>query len=289
MFHALKAFANSLLLPPAGPLLVCALGLVLIWRRRGRLGWTLLLAGLACSWFLATPLVADTLAALAEHYPPLDANARTGAQAIVILGGGGERADAPEYAGPVADLVLLERLTYGAFLARRTGLPLLVTGTPLEARVMQVTLSRNFGLATRWVEDQSRDTYANAQYSARLLHAAGVKRIILVSSSTHLWRAVHEFEDTGLEVVPAPEGALGHHPSEGTRLVPGPVSQLRSDAAIHELIGEPLRRLLRALGVRERFERVAPADRQSGPPGDTAAPSGGPPAPSADHPAPTGA
>lgn len=165
MYYFLKALANSLLLPPSGPLLVSAVGAVLIRRRRGRLGWTLLVAGLISCWPMATPLVADTLSALAEHYPPLDPNSRTGAQAIVVLGGGGERGEAPEYGGPAAGLVLLERLTYGAFLARRTGLPLLVTGTPLEARVMRVTLSRNFGLPTHWVEDRSRDTYDNAQYS----------------------------------------------------------------------------------------------------------------------------
>ena len=66
--------------------------------------------------------------AWSEHYPPLDLPRAADAQAIVILGGGGQRSFAPEYGGPAADPVLLEKLNYGAFIARKTGLPILVTG-----------------------------------------------------------------------------------------------------------------------------------------------------------------
>jgi len=257
VYFVLKALARTLVLPPAGPLIVASIGLVLLWRQRRIAGGSLLLAGLISSWLLATPVVADALSALAEHYPPLDLSAATGAQAIVILGGGGERLIAPEYAGPVADSVLLERLTYGAYVARRTGLPVLVTGTPAEAKAMQVTLSRNFGLQVRWIDAQSHDTYENAHYSERLLHAAGVRRIILVTSSTHLWRATHEFQDVGLEVVPAPAGVLARREAGLFRWVPTPVALMRAHAALYELIGEPLRKLQHASGVRERFDKRA--------------------------------
>ena len=97
------------------------------------------------------------------------------AQAIVILGGGGQRRYAPEYGGPAADPLLLERLAYGAYVAHQTGLPILVSGNGIEARAMRDTLVRNFGIEPRWVEDRAYDTFDNASNSAQLLRADGVQ------------------------------------------------------------------------------------------------------------------
>src|SRR6185369_731300 len=48
-------------------------------------------------------------------------------QAIVILGGG-RRSDSPEFGGDTVSHYTLERVRYGAQLARQTGLPVLVSG-----------------------------------------------------------------------------------------------------------------------------------------------------------------
>ncbi len=74
------------------------------------------------------------------------------AQAIVILGGGGQRALAPEYGGPSAGPELMDKLAYGAYLSRRTGLPILVTGFGIEAEAMRATLRENFDIQPRWVD-----------------------------------------------------------------------------------------------------------------------------------------
>jgi uncharacterized SAM-binding protein YcdF (DUF218 family) len=252
MFVFLKALARSLILPPAGPLIIAIAGLLLSTRRR-KVGGALLVAGLGSLWLCATPVVADALSRLAERYPALDLSRPTNAQAIVILGGGDLRLAAPEYAGgPAAELDLLDRLSYGAFVARRTSLPVLVSGTDPEANAMRVSLARDFGVSTRWFENQSRDTYENAHFSALLLRADGVRRIVLVTTSTHLWRAAHEFSSAGLEVVPAPAGVWAPRETGVSRFVPSPAGLLRSHAALYELIGEPMRRLLAALHLRKQ-------------------------------------
>jgi uncharacterized SAM-binding protein YcdF (DUF218 family) len=252
MFAFLKALARSLILPPAGPLIIAMAGLVLSNRRR-KVGGALLVAGLGSLWLCATPVVADTLSRLAERYPALDLSRPTNAQAIVILGGGGVRLAAPEYAGgPAAELALLDRLSYGAFVARRTSLPVLVSGSDHEANAMRICLARDFGVRTRWFENQSRDTYENAHFSASILRADGVRRIVLVTSSTHLWRAAHEFSSAGLEVVPAPVGVWAPREIGVIRFVPSPAGLLRSHAALYELIGEPMRALLAALHLRRQ-------------------------------------
>jgi uncharacterized SAM-binding protein YcdF (DUF218 family) len=256
MYFTLKALLRSLLLPPAGPLLLALLGALLL-RRRRRLGGLLIGLGLATLWLLCTPLIADALVRLAEHYPALDLGQPTGAQAIVIIGGGGVRNFAPEFGGPAPESTLLERLDYGAFVARRTGLPVLVSGAPQEALAMRVSLARDFGIAVRWSENQSFDTYQNARLSARILRGAGITRIVLVTSSTQLWRAAHEFQGAGLEVVPAPAAVSVPDELVVQRFVPGPAALMRSNSALHELLGEAARRLQAALGVRERFDRKA--------------------------------
>jgi uncharacterized SAM-binding protein YcdF (DUF218 family) len=120
---------------------------------------------------------------------------------------------------------------------------------------MAQTLSRNFGVVPRWIDGNSRDTFENAQLSARLLFPAGVRRIILVTSSAHEWRAAHEFMDAGFDVVPAPAGVSTTREYGVFHYVPSSAALSRSYSAIYELIGEPMRRLLAAGGVREKLDR----------------------------------
>jgi uncharacterized SAM-binding protein YcdF (DUF218 family) len=245
----LKTLLRGLILPPAGPLLLAMLGFALL-RVRPLLARICLIAGLASLWLLSTPIVSDALTHLAEMYPPLDMRQAANAQAIVILGGGGQRTMAPEYQGPAAEPLMLERLSYGAYIAKLTGLPVLVTGFSVEARAMHDSLRRNFEMETRWVDDQAYDTFQNARNSARILKADGVHRIILVTHATHMRRAVHEFTDSGLDVVPAPVGLLAARDFGPLQLVPNPDALHRSQMAIYELIGEPVRLLLSASHLR---------------------------------------
>jgi uncharacterized SAM-binding protein YcdF (DUF218 family) len=55
-----------------------------------------------------------------------------------------------------------------------------------------------------WFETQSLNTHENAVRSAEVLKREGVNQILLVTSATHMPRAVRLFEKQGLEVIPAP-------------------------------------------------------------------------------------
>ena len=250
MFPYLKSILRNLVLPPAGLLILAFVGLLLT-RRHRRLGHTLIAISLALLWLGSLPVVADALQRLAEHYPPLDLSRPVNAQAIVILAGGDVRW-AAEFGGPTATRDTLERLMYGAFVARRTSLPVLVSGSPKEAEAMQATLSRDFGIEARWVENQSGDTFENARFSARLLHVDHVTRIILVTTSTHEWRAAHEFMAAGLQVVPAPVGLQDRRPLQVPSFLPVTGALMLSHQAIYELVGEPVREILSALHLRRQ-------------------------------------
>ena len=250
MFILLKSLARDLILPPAGPLIIAVLGLLLVSRRR-QLGVALVVIGVGSLWLFATPVVADVLTRFAERYPSLDLSKPVNAQAIVVIGGGGVRI-APEYGGPALEGPSLARMNYTAFLAHRTSLPVAVSGSAEEARAMSTVLSRDFGITVCWAENQSGDTFENARFSARLLQPAGIHRIILVTDSTHEWRAVHEFMGAGFEVVPAPVGGeVGRAHGVGG-YVPKHDGLARSSAAVYELIGETVREVMSATHLRRQ-------------------------------------
>ena len=166
------------------------------------------------------------------------------AQAIVILGGGVRR-NALEYGGDTVGRLTLDRVRYGALVARATGLPVLVTGglrsTRSEADVMRETLEREFGVPVRWTEDRSRNTRENAQFSAARLEKEGVKRVVLVAHGFDMRRARAEFTAAGLEVVPAPTFVPGEGSFELTDLIPSVGALQASYYALYELLANLVR------------------------------------------------
>jgi len=196
-----------LVLPPNGPLLLVVAGLALAGRWP-RLGRRIAVAGMLALTVLSMPIVGAWMIERLDRTPPLDVRKPTDAQAIVILGGGVRRY-AAEYQEPTISGITLARVRYGAKLARRTGLPVLVSGgaardLPAEAPLMRKVLVDELGVPVRWVEAKSRDTHENAVNSAALLKASGISRVILVGHSFDFPRTRKEFEAAGIGVIPAP-------------------------------------------------------------------------------------
>jgi uncharacterized SAM-binding protein YcdF (DUF218 family) len=195
----LNAVADALL-PPAS-LAAAAFLLFLAGPRWHRLGLAVLAAFLA----LGTGLVA---AALMASLTFSDAPPGPEPAAIVILSADGIVLPKPLTLQPGP--LTMERMRAGAELHRRTGLPILVSGgsflgdpTPLAA-MMASSLKEDFGIDVRWQEDQSADTWQNAQFSASVLRAAGISRVYLVTSVWHMRRALFAFRHFGVDAVPAP-------------------------------------------------------------------------------------
>lgn len=207
-----KPILATLVLPPAGPLLLALLGVALA-RRWHRSGLALATAGLALAWVLSLNAVGVFLSrTLVDLPPPISPEALARVQAIVILGGGVEP-HAPEYGEPQPSPHTLARLRYGALLARRSGKPLAFSGgvgwsatgmTSPEGPAARRFLETDHGLRLRWLDDRSRDTRENARETAALLKKDGVVRIALVSDAWHLQRAAGHFRAAGLQVTPAP-------------------------------------------------------------------------------------
>jgi uncharacterized SAM-binding protein YcdF (DUF218 family) len=241
----LRKLAGALVLPPTGPLLLAIAG-ALLRRRRPRLGGVMLWAGLLTLLALSLGPVSDALLAVASEGAPLQVEDARTAGAVVVLGGGLRR-QALEYGGDTLGRLTLERVRYGARVARATGLPVLVTGgsvfgdTATEAAVMRAALEQEFGVPVRWAEDRSRNTHENAVYSAAMLKRDRVTRVVLVTHGFDMRRARAEFEAAGIAVVPAPTYIPHPVPPALPDYLPSMVALQGSYFALYELLANAVR------------------------------------------------
>jgi uncharacterized SAM-binding protein YcdF (DUF218 family) len=247
----IKAVLKALVLPPVGPLLLAVAGLALLGRHpRG--GRAIAAAGVIVVLALSLPPVAYVLMRTVDASPPLTAEAARAAKAIVILGGGVRR-NAPEYGGDTLGHLTLERVRYGARVARQTGLPVLVTGGIVfrgtaEAELMRAALSGEFGVPVRWIEPVSRNTRENAARSAELLRPEGIDRVVLVAHAFDIPRARAEFAAQGIAVVPAPTGIPTGDFDTLLDWLPGIGALQASYYALYEMLGLAVQRATALVG-----------------------------------------
>lgn len=203
----IKAIIKTVVLPPTGLLLLTVIGLA-IRKKFPRGGVALAWTSVVILFAMSTTIVADLMTlSVATTRPFAIADARD-ANAIVILGGG-IRSNAPEYGGDTLGILTLERVRYGARIARLTGLPVLVSGGIVlggapEAALMRDALEGEFGVRVRWVESKSRTTHENAVLSADVLRREEIRRVVLVAHAVDMRRATAEFAAAGVQTIPAP-------------------------------------------------------------------------------------
>lgn len=242
---------RDLFLPPSSLFLVIAIGL-LMWRKWPRAGKVVTGVGLVTLTILSSSAGAEFFVRpLENETAPLLAPERADAQAIVVLAAG-EMHHAPEYGGrDIPDYIALARLRYAAHLQRLTKLPILVSGgdgsiaidpkaterTFAKADAMAVALREDFGVPVRWIEPRSRDTAENAAFSAALLKADGVKRILLVTDAMHMPRSHAAFSRAGLDVVSAPTMFFSGRAQGVGSWIPSAEGTRRAWYAVYELLG----------------------------------------------------
>jgi len=226
-FLFLKPILTTLIVPPAGPLLLVFIGLLFQYRRNKlfkRASLTLIFTGSLSLWILSCQGTAVWLSqTLLPQFTPVTISDLKDekVQAILVLGGGTD-SFSPEYGGPELLPAAYDRLRYAVFLSKFSGLPIVYSGgkgwgdpsnSPSEAEVAQTTLKRDWNLELKYAETKSRDTRENANLSFALLSSEGVKRIALVTHATHMPRANRNFNEAGFKVIPAPMGFVTHSTS----------------------------------------------------------------------------
>jgi uncharacterized SAM-binding protein YcdF (DUF218 family) len=236
-----KAIAVSSLVPPIA-LLLAALAGAFIAKRRGRIGRGLLWFGLAGLFVLALPVSGASLMVALERDLPTPTPPDQPPKAIVILGGDVVRSGGESIVvdvGPIS----LERLRIGAALARRTGLPILVSGGSLRANetsvaeLMADSLAQDFLVPAQWIEPGSRDTWENAQMSAAILRGQGIRSVYIVTQAWHMRRAIMAFAAAGITATAAYPRLDQLQRPLASNFVPDVFGWQASYVALHEWIG----------------------------------------------------
>jgi len=209
-----KPILTALFLPPVPFLLLVLIGARLILPRRG-LGWFVILFSVAGLWLSACTGIGRWMEQFVLRVPPaltssrvaeLRAEAKTKpTRAIVILGGGAEPV-APEYGVTNLNAYSLERLRYGLWLSRETGLPVAFSGgvgwsqtqSASEAEAAARIATQDFNRPLKWTENESRDTRENALRTIPILNRAGITQVLVVTHGWHMPRARAAFEEAAL-------------------------------------------------------------------------------------------
>jgi uncharacterized SAM-binding protein YcdF (DUF218 family) len=247
----LKKLIAELVLPPAGPMIGMAIGLLLLRRRRS-FGAFLIGSSMTALFVLSLPIVANALAAHDERlYPPLDPTIALPPHAAIVVLGGGVQFGATDYGGETVNPTTLARLRSAARLASRIDLPILVTGGRLpdqrhaEGELMADALRRDFHVTARWIEQGALDTADNASLSAPMLKSSGFDTAVLVTDVSHMRRAQSAFEAAGIAVIPAPTDYYADARLSLFSFLPSASALHRVNWTLHEWLGMAWMQLIR--------------------------------------------
>jgi uncharacterized SAM-binding protein YcdF (DUF218 family) len=203
------------LVKPLNSLVFCLLARLacrrLGWRTLSRLFLAVLL--LYGGAILLTPLPELAVRSLENRFPPPAVAAEAVAGIIVLGGATGDGAVAAARGQPLLETAA-ERLTAAMALHRQMpDRPFIVSGfsgrlnprgwneAEITARLFE---QQGIDLARVRFEAQSRNTVENARLTAALVGSGVAQPWLLVTSASHMPRAVASFRAAGLEVLPYP-------------------------------------------------------------------------------------
>ena len=195
--ETLKGWLKRIFLPPMFLLWVLLMGLIF----KPWLAWLALIV----LYLMSTTPVASLLNRPLECHQALELPLSEKDEGVIVVLGGGLPRYSPEMPGYRPSTSTLERVRYGGWLQKQTGLPLLVSGGGYrpEAVTMAESLKKDFDAEVQWLEDRSRSTWENALFTREVLPDEH-KTVILVTHAWHMPRSILSFETVGFRVIPAP-------------------------------------------------------------------------------------
>lgn len=209
------------------------------WRRGGRVVIGATLVGF---WFLGTGLATRVIGVPLEgeevdilHSTLNTSTSTLQYDAVVLLGGG---MGFHGYCGRAEMFNGADRVWEAARLWKMLGSSLPITLSGGGVKDSTTPLLKDFGIP----EDVLMyfPEARNTEEEAKLISAAGIKRILLVTSAWHMPRAKMLFERAGIDVTPAPTDYEMHcmceKEIEFTDFIPSADNLMRSGAAIKEWI-----------------------------------------------------
>jgi uncharacterized SAM-binding protein YcdF (DUF218 family) len=114
-----------------------------------------------------------------------------------------------------------------------------LTGAPPEQTAAMLDLMTTLGVPPDKVvrETRSLNTRENATFSAEILRDQGAQVVVLVTSATHLRRAVKDFAAAGVSVIPAAADIVGRSETGVDSFLPSASALAQTRVCLHEILG----------------------------------------------------
>lgn len=177
----------------------------------------------------------------------LDTAEAQGAQAIVVLGGGAatfqHRGRAYHTLSEESALRALEAARLYALLEPRLVIAsggrgdLDPEGAPAAEPMREALIAQGVPPDRILVEARSTSTYEQAVLLKQMLREVGIERFVLVTSRSHMWRALRTFQAQGLDPVPSAAPDRGEAARDlGPAWLPHPAALEASKRAAREYL-----------------------------------------------------
>jgi uncharacterized SAM-binding protein YcdF (DUF218 family) len=219
--------------PLSGVLIISAAALTLSFTSWWRSGQVLLGVALGALWIAATPVFAKWLNwRLESRFPPAIVETLPQSDVVILLSGGPSNRILHAlriYKAGKAPLILISGASQSWQRCALTG----------AEPITEVLVGLGVPLSALMLETESRNTRENAVNTAAIFKAYGWRSGILVTSGSHMPRALAAFRKVGLNLVPAATDIYAGAPNVDSffDLLPDAKALVQSTLAIKEMIG----------------------------------------------------
>jgi uncharacterized SAM-binding protein YcdF (DUF218 family) len=264
MFFILSKLLGLLILPSNLVVEIGLVGIVLLLTRHKRLASWLIVTSVVLTAFVGfSPLGNILILPLEQRFPPWDPS-RGPPDGIVVLGGSiipeiatmrGDDSALNEAAERITATVELSRKYPNARIVFSGGNASLFEDVQSEAAIAARTFAA-LGIAQDRItaEEQSRNTIENAVFSRLIAQPKPGERWLLVTSASHMPRAIAVFRAAGFPVEAYPVDYRTRGPGDAMRPFSSVAFGLsQTDLAMHEWVG------LLAYRLTGRTEELFPA------------------------------
>ena len=255
MLFSLKKIISFFIEPLGLVLCFFLLGLYFLIKKRPVLSKISLIFALLLLFTFSYPPVSNALISpLEAHYQRFNANQHPEVKFIHILGFGHNQDTAQPISSRLYD-TSIKRITHGVLIYKQLNNPkvkLILTGSkPSNFKTSIAKMASNFAVKLGINPDniilggQAKDTSEEAKFAQSIV---GKQTVILVSSASHLPRAMQLFQALGVNTIPAPTNFY-----KNTQVnyfsAPSLHSLKVSQIAIHEYWGKLWLKMLTVVGL----------------------------------------
>ena len=235
----------TLIYPLSLALLLCIAAFALSFAGRADAFIIIVAVAVILLWLASTPALASLLTNLLEEQnPPVSVETISPQDVAIVLTGGVAGRQSTTNAvrlGPTGDRLMQAAMLWRAGKAQT----IIISGGIEPPPAAELLEACGVPVASIIVEINSSNTHENAVNTVAIWREIGFQSGLLVTSATHMPRALASFRKSGLDLAPWPADLRGRYPlvNSGFDFLPDAGALAKTTSAIKEWLGMVVYRL----------------------------------------------